>query len=313
MDLPDSIWLLPGMSRTRRRGALARDKAQRTLGHHRYDDDRHARAGSRLSQMAEAPGSPPCGECVRAAASVRIESQALCDRCADRVIAAATGWPELPVPPPPEVIAGPDGVRHVFRYRLFRWPGRVVAIAEEVGRGDGGHRLEVGVDHSEDAICLADRIRAAARFATGRVQLILDEADRWQLDGDEVLGRLEEPENPYEGPRVVIDGSPLTWEQFGDLLSPHAGWTFHLRLGDDAKITGNARSARSLPVDDAAQLLLRREPPRWFVIALDHYPTPSLSARDVGETAGRETAITEEKRPTFRRGRAIDPDPWAPL
>ena len=90
-----------------------------------------------------------------------------------------------------------------------------------------------------------------------------------------MLGWLKDPENPYGAPHVVIDGVPLTWEQFGDLLSPYAGWTFHLRLGDDAKITGDARSARSLPVDDAAQLLLRQEAPRWFVIALDHYPTPN--------------------------------------
>ncbi len=236
--------------------------------------------------MVEASGSPPCNECDRAAASVRIASQALCDRCADHAIAAATGWPELPAPPPPEVIFGPDGERHVFRYRLFRWPGRVVAIAEEVGRVDGGHRLEVGVDHLDDASGLGDRIRAAARSAAGRVQLILDEAGRRQLDGDEVLGRLEDSENPYEAPRVVIDGVALTWEQFGDLLSPYAGWTFHLRLGDDAKITADARSARGLPLDHAAVLLLRREPPRWFVIALDNYPTPNdwLARRPAGDS-----------------------------
>lgn len=137
--------------------------------------------------MAEAPESPRCDACDRAA-SVRIESQALCDRCADRAIAAATGWPELPAPPPPEVIAGPDGERHVFRYRLFRWPGRVVAIAEEVGRGDGGHRLEIGVDHPGDASALRERIRAAARSAVGRIQLVTDEEGRQRLEGDEVIG-----------------------------------------------------------------------------------------------------------------------------
>lgn len=224
--------------------------------------------------MAEAPESPRCDACDRAA-SVRIESQALCDRCADRAIAAATGWPELPAPPPPEVIAGPDGERHVFRYRLFRWPGRVVAIAEEVGRGDGGHRLEIGVDHPGDASALRERIRAAARSAVGRIQLVTDEEGRQRLEGDEVIGRLQDPENPYQAPRVVIDGSLLTWEELGDLLSPYVGWTFQLRLGDDAKISGDARSAGGLPVDKTEQLLLRREPAQRFVIALDHYPTPN--------------------------------------
>ena len=227
-----------------------------------------------MFRMAEAQRSQPrCDECRRDLAGVRVEEQQLCDRCADKLIAAATGWPELPAPPPPEVLIGPDGERHVFRYRLFRWPGRVVAIAEEVGRGEGGHRLEIGVDHLDDAGSLAERIRAAARSAAGRVQLVPDEQDRWQLDGVEVLGRLAESDNPYEAPRVVIDGSMLTWEQFGDLLSPTKGWTFHLRLGDDAKITDDARSARRMPLDEKARLLLSIEPPKWFVIATDHYPT----------------------------------------
>lgn len=71
----------------------------------------------------------------------------------------------------------------------------------------------------------------------------------------------------------MIDGQSLTWEEFGDLLPPTKGWTFHLRLGGDATITSDARSACTLPLDDRARLLLRQEPPRWFVIALDHYPT----------------------------------------
>lgn len=226
--------------------------------------------------MADGPVlAPVCEACDGSPAGVSIEGRQLCDRCADRVIAQATGWPELPAPPLPEVIVGADGERHVFRYRLFRWPGGVVAIAEEVGRREGGHRLEVGADHYEDPGPLPERIRLAARSAAGRVQVTQDEQGRLQLEGLEMTGRLEESDDPYENPLVVIDGQSLTWEEFGDLLSPTKGWTFHLRLGGDATITSDARSARTLPLDDRARLLLRQEPPRWFVIALDHYPTPA--------------------------------------
>lgn len=226
--------------------------------------------------MSDAAGpAPVCSACPASPACVTVDGRPLCDRCADREIAQATGWPQLPPPHPPEVIVGADGERHVFRYRIFRWPGRVVAIADEVGRAQGGHRLEVGADHFEDPGPLLERIRAAARSAAGRVQLTRDEQGQLLLEGSEVTGRLEGSDDPYELPRVVIDGRPLSWEEFGELLSPTTGWSFRLTLGGDTAITSDARSARTLALDDRARLMLRREPPRWFVVSLEHYPSPS--------------------------------------
>lgn len=121
---------------------------------------------------------------------------------------------------------------------------------------------------------MPNRIRRAARSAVGRKQLIRDEEGRLALEGSEVTGRLEESDSLYECPRVVIDGMMLTWAELGDLLSPHKGWSFHLTLGGDAVITDDARLARTLPMDMGAHRLLERTPPKWFVIALEHYPTP---------------------------------------
>ncbi len=218
---------------------------------------------------------PMCERCRRNAAGINVEGRRLCDVCADHEIAQATGWPELPPPPAPEIVLGADGDPHVFRYRLFRWPGRAVAVAEEVGRGDGGHRLEVGLDHFEDPAELPDRIRQAARSAVGRIQIVEDEQGRPSLDALYVTGRLEESDNPYEDPRVVIDGRSFSWDEFGELLSSTKGWTFRLRLGDDAEITPDAQYAQTRPLDKDARSLLAHEPPRWFVIALDDYPTPA--------------------------------------
>lgn len=215
-----------------------------------------------------------CRACHGSPAGVRVDGRELCDGCADRAIAETTGWPTLPPPPAPEVIAGADGERHVFRYRLFRWPGRVVASAEEVGCGEGGHRLEVGVEHFEDPTPLVERIRRAVRSAVGRVQLTADEQGRLGLVGTEVTGRLEDSEDPYELPRVVIDGLSLSWAEFGELMSTCAGWSFRLTLGEDATIASEERGVRTLALDRSAKLMIGRQPRRWFVIDLGHYPTP---------------------------------------
>lgn len=72
-----------------------------------------------------------CDDCGGDGVGVRLEDSELCDRCADHRIAVATGWPELPPAPRGEILVGPDREQHVFNYRLFRWPGRVVAVAKK--------------------------------------------------------------------------------------------------------------------------------------------------------------------------------------
>ncbi len=44
----------------------------------------------------------------------------LCDRCADRGVAAITGYPELPDPPSPVDHLGGDGREHRLTYRVWR-------------------------------------------------------------------------------------------------------------------------------------------------------------------------------------------------
>ncbi len=135
-----------------------------------------------------------CNDCGGGGVGVRLEDLELCDRCADHRIAAATGWPELPPAPAAELLVGPDGRRHVFTYRLFRWPGRVTAVAEEKpADGAPGYRLEVAIDHAEDPTLLGQRIRKAARIAVACQYLKWDDGTgRWGLSGDEVGGYLVE-------------------------------------------------------------------------------------------------------------------------
>lgn len=167
---------------------------------------------------------------------------------------------------------GPGGERRLFFYRLSRWPGRVAAVAQEIGRGDAGHELEVGVAHFEDPTPLVERIRAAARATVARVQLVEDESGRPTLEATEVVGRLVEDDNPYANPRVAIEGRLFSWDEFGELLRSTVGWSFQLRLGVDAEArvgrapgTGAGRGAR------AARTHCSRA---RAVVDLDHYPTP---------------------------------------
>jgi len=79
----------------------------------------------------------PCSACAASGSGIPLDNQPLCDRCADRRLAAITGWPILPRLPAAEVIVGPDRERHFVRYRMLRMPGGVMALAEEMGSASG--------------------------------------------------------------------------------------------------------------------------------------------------------------------------------
>jgi hypothetical protein len=86
-------------------------------------------------------GSFRCEDCAKPARLV-VDDGRVCDRCGDRRIAVATGWPVLPDPALPEVVIGADGREHRFAYRLLRTPGGITALAEEQGALPGeGYEL----------------------------------------------------------------------------------------------------------------------------------------------------------------------------
>ena len=144
----------------------------------------------------------------------------------------STGWPTLPDPPAPEVIVGPDGRRHFIRYRMLRMPTAVIALTEELSVPDGsGHRLEIHCNHFADPGLLLPRIQAQVRAAIAHPYVELNEWHAWNLPGHELGGRLEEAEDPEDvddaedtaGPRLVVDGRSLSWEELGNLLKPYVG------------------------------------------------------------------------------------------
>lgn len=143
-------------------------------------------------------------------------SDRLCDRCADRRIAARTSWPELPDPPAPLVVVGPDGRSHTMLIRLRRVPSGVVAEAVEAGPGPGeGYHLQVLGAHDVDVPMLVEQLRVQVReeIGTAYLQPSTHRAG-WLLRGGQVRGRLVLAGDDVSY-AVVVDGRTLSWEEFG--------------------------------------------------------------------------------------------------
>jgi hypothetical protein len=95
-------------------------------------------------------------------------------------LVSTTGWAELVPAPPAEIIAGPDGRRHLIAYRIIRMPGGITAMAKEIGEElDEGYRVEFTIDHDGDQAALPDRLRAAVHSAIGYLYLQPDEWHGW--------------------------------------------------------------------------------------------------------------------------------------
>ena len=164
---------------------------------------------------------------------VVLDGTRLCDRCADRRVAAHTGWPELPDPPAPQVLIGPDGRTHTMRIRLHRTPTGVAAEAVELGRDPGqGYHLRVIGAHDVDVPMLVEQLRLQVRDEIGTTYLEPHPSRAgWLLRDREVAGQLvwAGDSAPYA---VVIDGRTLSWEEFGRTLESFESWRFRLTIDD---------------------------------------------------------------------------------
>src|SRR2546430_17582190 len=98
-------------------------------------------AGS--TSITRRPPLEPCAKCHTGHARQMIGGEGpFCHSCADELIAAATGWPRLEGPPPPDTFRGADGIEHRMVYSVLRTPGGIEVLAEEDGWAvDEGSRL----------------------------------------------------------------------------------------------------------------------------------------------------------------------------
>jgi hypothetical protein len=173
-----------------------------------------------------------CVDCGAVDTGFVVDGVRLCDRCADRRIAARTGWPELPDPPAPRVVVGPDGRTHTMRIRLHRAATGVVAEAVELGSDPGeGHQVQVIGAHDVDVPMLVEQLHLQVREEIGTAYLEPNpHRPGWLLRDREVRGRLVwNGENATYA--VAVDGRTLSWE-FGRTLESYEGWRFRLVVDD---------------------------------------------------------------------------------
>lgn len=179
-----------------------------------------------------------CVEC-DVAARIWLGDEPLCDRCFNRRAAERTGIPHLPDPPTPEEITGPDGRRHRISYRLILGPAGIEARAEEGDDSGDGYRIELLADHDADPRLLSWALRRRIRAEIAAPCLEPSEygVTQWEVRDRQVRGRLcedqDEEESWLDVPRVVVDGRPLSWDEFGRLLQPFVGWEIHITLGEE--------------------------------------------------------------------------------
>lgn len=162
-----------------------------------------------------------------------VDGHRLCDRCADRRVAARSGWPELPDPPPPLVVTGPDGRSHIMQIRLHRAATGVVAEAVETGSPPGGgHHVQVIGAHNVDVPMLVEQLRVQVRDEIATAYLEPNpHRTGWLVRDRELRGRLIWAGNhgPYA---VVVDGQTLSWDELGRTLEPFEGYRFRLVVED---------------------------------------------------------------------------------
>ena len=135
-----------------------------------------------------------------------------------------------------------------MRYRFWRAPTGVVVELREDNAVDEGYEFGVFGDHDASVDGLVTALTVEAEREIGRRYLERGLDGRvYSVVGDDVAGRFAwDPEGGP--PRVVVDGRPLSWEEFGEALGSFEGWRFRLVIEER---TVDVRSApRLLEFDD---------------------------------------------------------------
>ena len=156
----------------------------------------------------------------------------LCNACYNEEVAARAGidfrHPEFS----PIQLADAAGGIHTFHFatRLVD-VSRMSIEAYEPG-ADPGYRFQVITGTAGNPQELHERLLGKIRRALVREHIVVDkQGTRRICDEMMVHGRLEWDENTDgDTPLLAIDGKPVTWEEFGRLLSSFEGWQFKLEI-----------------------------------------------------------------------------------
>ena len=180
-----------------------------------------------------------CEDCGLKGADHYLGLVLLCDRCFNKRVAELTGYPDLPVAPPPLTLTDADGRPHEFRFRVLRAPTGIEVELGELGVPVGeGYRYAVLGAHDADIAELIAAVRSRADADMSRRFLEPNPHRAGYVvaeDSDVVEGRLvwndegSEVGTPYD---VIVAGQKLTWEELGQALEAYEGWRIRIELVD---------------------------------------------------------------------------------
>ena len=124
-----------------------------------------------------------------------------------------------------------DGAEHRFDFAVQLF-GHLVSIEAYELDVEHGYRFEIG-GNPEEVQKLFNKLLGRMRRGLSRKHIEVDKFEGMpgMLDDMEARGWIEwDDESDGELPLLVIDGKPVTWHQFGRILSSYEGWQFKLEI-----------------------------------------------------------------------------------
>ena len=155
----------------------------------------------------------------------------LCLECYNREMAAIADIHFEHPTFPTVLLADVDGDEHRFDFavQLFGYQVSIEAYELEV---EHGYRFEIG-GNPEKVQKLFNKLLGKMRRALSRKHIEVDEYGGMpgMLDEMEARGWIEWDDGSHgQLPLLVIDGKPVTWHQFGRILSSYEDWQFKLEI-----------------------------------------------------------------------------------
>lgn len=190
----------------------------------------------------------PCESCGKPAAgfeSVNLGSiekgyQHLCMACYNAATSEYCGVAFEHPDFQPICLADVDGVDHEFHFATRLLGDRVAIDAREVKDGEptGGYEFQVvGFEPEGEIFDLFGKLLEKMRRALSRKHLEDRELGLGIADHHTVRARIDcdlDDEDGYgdRRPLVVIDGKPISWDRFGQMLMTFEGWQFRMEIVD---------------------------------------------------------------------------------
>jgi hypothetical protein len=163
------------------------------------------------------------------------DTRFLCSRCYNETVAEYLGLEYEHVEFEPVTLEDQDGVPHTFQFRSRLFGDRLALEALEIGPEEG-YEFSV-IAHAEQDLFvtfrgLFERIRR--ELARRHIE---PEGGGYQITDDGVVrGRItSDPDALDRLPLLVVDGKPVTWEDFGRMVSAYEGFRFKLEIFDSCE------------------------------------------------------------------------------